>query len=78
MKNNIIHKVYEYIAVFEPDKKLGGFTATIPALPGYISEGNTFEEAVKNIKEAASLYIDVMRQNKDSILYETQNSSAHY
>lgn len=64
MENTILHKVYEYIAVFEPDKKLGGFTATIPALPGCISEGGTFEEAVQNIKEAASLYIDVMHQNK--------------
>ena len=67
MKNTILHKVYEYIAVFEPDKKMGGFTATIPALPGCISEGDSFEEAVSNIKEAASLYLDVMHENKEEI-----------
>ena len=53
-------KVLQYTAVFEPDKKVGGYTATIPALPGCISEGDTFEEAVKNIQEAAELYANTM------------------
>lgn len=56
-------KIYEYIAVFEPDKEKGGYTVTIPALPGCISEGDTFEGALANIKEAAELYLEVM-QNK--------------
>lgn len=51
-------KIYNYAAVFEPDKKSGGFTVTIPALPGCISEGETFEEAKRNIEEAASLYLE--------------------
>ena len=36
----------------------GGFTATVPALPGCISEGETREEAVTNIKEAIQLYLE--------------------
>lgn len=56
MAKKITHNVYQYTAVFEPDKKVGGFTVTIPALPDCISEGNTFEEALKNIQKAASLY----------------------
>ena len=36
----------------------GGFTAYAPSLPGCISEGNTEEEAVKNIHEAIELYIE--------------------
>ena len=63
----IIHKAYQYTAVFEPDEKVGGFTVTIPSLPGCISEGDTFEEALKNIREAASLYIEVMRGKKRKI-----------
>ena len=36
----------------------GGFTAYAPSLPGCISEGETKEEAVKNIKEAIELYLE--------------------
>lgn len=67
MKRKITHKVYQYTAVFEPDEKGQGFTVTIPALPGCISEGDTFEESLRNIQEAASLYIEVM-QTKDGVL----------
>lgn len=35
-----------------------GFTAYVPSLPGCISEGNTEEEAVKNIQEAIELYLE--------------------
>ena len=60
-KRKLTHKTYQYTAVFEPDKKDGGFTVTIPVLPGCISEGDNFEQASKNIQEAASLYNEVMR-----------------
>jgi predicted RNase H-like HicB family nuclease len=43
--------------VLEPSKE-GGYTAYVPALPGCISEGNTREEALANIKEAIHLYIE--------------------
>lgn len=66
----IVRNVYQYTAVFEPDKKLGGFTVTIPSLPGCISEGDTFEQATLNIQEAAELYIAVMKQKKTKIPWE--------
>jgi predicted RNase H-like HicB family nuclease len=36
----------------------GGYTALVPSLPGCISEGNTREEALANIKEAIELYLE--------------------
>ena len=36
----------------------GGFTAHVPSLPGCISEGNSEEEAIKNIQEAIELYLE--------------------
>lgn len=36
----------------------GGFTVYVPSLPGCISEGNTEEEALKNIKEAIELHLE--------------------
>ena len=35
----------------------GGYTVYAPSLPGCISEGNTKEEALTNIKEAIELYL---------------------
>ena len=70
MKRKITRKVYQYTAVFEPDEKLGGFTVTVPSLPGCISEGDSFEESLRNIKEAAALYIGVMRDKNFDVPVE--------
>lgn len=70
MKKILKKKVYQYTAIFEPDKESGGYTVTIPSLPGCISEGDTFEEALKNIREAASLYLEVMRRRKEGVIKE--------
>jgi len=43
--------------VLEPSDE-GGFTVFVPALPGCISEGETREEAMQNIREAIELYLD--------------------
>jgi predicted RNase H-like HicB family nuclease len=43
--------------VFEPSEE-GGYTVYAPSLPGCISEGNTKEEALVNIKEAIELYLE--------------------
>ena len=34
-----------------------GYTVTCPALPGCVSEGDTRDEAIKNIREAIRLYL---------------------
>ncbi len=43
--------------VLEPSED-GGFTAYVPTLPGCISEGDTREEALRNIREAVELYLE--------------------
>ena len=43
--------------VLEPSDE-GGFTALVPALPGCISEGDTREKALENIREAIALYLE--------------------
>ncbi len=42
--------------VLEPSNE-GGYTVHIPSLPGCISEGETVEEALTNIREAIELYL---------------------
>jgi len=36
----------------------GGFTVYVPSLPGCISEGDSREEALANIREAIELYLE--------------------
>jgi predicted RNase H-like HicB family nuclease len=43
--------------ILEPSDE-GGFTVHVPVLPGCISEGETKEEALKNIQEAIELYLE--------------------
>jgi predicted RNase H-like HicB family nuclease len=48
--------IMRFKVVLEPSDE-GGFTVYIPSLPGCISEGDSVEEAMKNIEEAAELYL---------------------
>ena len=43
--------------VLEPSEE-GGYTVFVPALPGCISEGDTKAQALRNIKEAVTLYLE--------------------
>ena len=43
--------------VLEPSDE-GGYTAYVPALPGCISEGETRDDAMRNIREAVELYLE--------------------
>jgi predicted RNase H-like HicB family nuclease len=43
--------------MLEPSED-GGYTVTVPSLPGCISEGDTREDALANIREAIQLYLE--------------------
>ena len=47
----------QVILIPAPD---GGYTVEVPSLPGCISEGDTVEEAIANIREAIELHIKSM------------------
>ena len=46
---------YTVILEQEPD---GGYVATVPALPGCVSQGDTRDEVMGNIRAAADLYVE--------------------
>lgn len=46
----------------------GGYTIYVPSLPGCISEGDTKEEALNNIKEAIGLYLEL--DENEMVLYQ--------
>lgn len=49
--------------ILEPSEE-GGYTAIVPSLPGCISEGNSREEALKNIREAIELYLEPIEDDQ--------------
>lgn len=45
--------------IFEPSDE-GGYTVYVPSLPGCISEGDTEEDALTNIRDAIALYLETV------------------
>ena len=45
----------------------GGFLVFIPSLPGCVSQGDTEDEALKNIREAIELYLEPVEDDVASL-----------
>ncbi len=58
---------YFYKVIVEPQPE-GGYTAYVPKLPGCVSEGETYEETLSNIKEALELYIETLKEREHRLI----------
>jgi predicted RNase H-like HicB family nuclease len=58
-----------FTAVLEREAD-GGFVATVPVLPGCVSQGDTEEKAMANIREAIELYIEDCEASCDPVPQE--------
>lgn len=65
-------KFLRYNVVYEEAPE-GGYVAYVPFLPGCHSQGETIEEAQKNIKEAAELYLEVLKEERSEIERPTRS-----
>ena len=54
----------------------GGYTVEVPALPGCISQGDSYEEALANIREAIAAYLqelgDELKPNQQVLITEVE------
>lgn len=57
-------------------KNAGGYTASVPALSGCISQGKTVEETLEHIKEAIELYLEVLAEDGEKLPIETNTISS--
>lgn len=57
---------YRYTVILEREPD-GGYHVFCPALKGCHSQGDTQDEALKNIEEAASLYLESLRAHGEPI-----------
>ena len=51
----------KYKVVLEPQEE-GGYTVYVPTLPGCVSQGETTEEAMANIREAVEVYLESVNE----------------
>ena len=56
-----------YAVVVTPDLEDGGFVVECPAIPGCVSEGDTVEEAIANIREAIEGCLAVLREKGEPL-----------
>lgn len=52
--------------IVEPDED-GVFVATVPSLPGCVSQGATRAEALGNVREAIEGYVESLRERDEPI-----------
>ena len=60
MKQKISRNILEYTTIFELAEE-GGYVVRVPALPGCVTQGETFEEATAMIKDAIGGYLAVLQ-----------------
>jgi antitoxin HicB len=70
-----------YRIILRPEPE-GGYTVTVPALPGCVTYGVTLEEANAMAADAVQAYLDSMRKHAEPIVddsgtFESQLLVAH-
>lgn len=65
------HKVYQYTAIFELNEH-GGYTVTVPALPGLITEGKNLEDAKAMAEDAIRCYVEGLKKLKEKVPQEKE------
>ena len=58
--------VFSYSVIYESAPE-GGYVATVPALPGCHTQGETLEETERNVKEAIEVYIESLLAHGEPI-----------
>jgi len=61
-----------YSIVVDPDPD-GGYTVTVPALPGCITQGETTDECIAHAREAIALYLEDLVASGKPIPEETEH-----
>ena len=63
--------VRTYSIVVDPDPE-GGYTVTVPSLPGCVTQGETVEECLERAQEAIALYLGDLTASGEPIPEEKE------
>jgi antitoxin HicB len=67
------NRIREYTAFFEANEH-AGYTVTVPALPGLVTEGKDLEHARTMAKNAVRCYIEGLKKAKEPIPVERESA----
>ena len=66
----------QYTIILDPDEEEGGYTVTVPALPGCVTQGDTLEEAIAMARDAISGYLEALAKTGQPIPEEHEHPQA--
>jgi predicted RNase H-like HicB family nuclease len=67
---------YQYSIILHPDAEAGGYTVTVPALPGCVMQGETIEEAIAMARDAIRLYVESLIADGEPVPVEREHPQA--
>jgi len=67
---------YKYTIILEPDLEEGGYTVTVPSLPGCVTQGETIEEAIAMARDAIRLFIETLVESGEPVPEEREHPQA--
>lgn len=56
-----------YTVLLTPDPEEGGYSVSVPALPGLFTQGETHDEAIRNAQQAITFHLDCLRAQGEPI-----------
>lgn len=56
-----------YTIILEPDVEEGGYTVTVPSLPGCIAQGETVEQCVERAREVIEGFIESLKADGEAV-----------
>lgn len=65
---------YKFTVVFEQEED-GGYVVRCPSLPGCYSQGDSYDEALTNIRSAIALVIEDLREAGEDIPHEVRSET---
>jgi antitoxin HicB len=69
-------KQYRYTIILHPEPEEGGFSVTVPSLPGCLAQGETLEEAIAMAKEAIKVYVESLVADGEPVPEESAHPQA--
>lgn len=66
--------IHNYTAVFERNEN-GGYTVTVPSLPGLVTEGKNLDNARLMVTEAVECYLEGLKADRKKLPVEGEVAS---
>ncbi|MBI4322195.1 MAG: type II toxin-antitoxin system HicB family antitoxin [Chloroflexi bacterium] len=69
-------KELKYAIILHPEPEDGGYSVSVPTLPGCYTQGETLEEAIANAKEAIQVYVESLIADGEPVPEESEHPQA--